>query len=51
MTALSIVWLFKDDQGYEDYAQSEEERDQLHLIYKEAGTNYSVTELIRGEDQ
>jgi hypothetical protein len=51
MTSLSIVWLFKDSEGYEDYAQSEEERDQLHAIYQQAGTSYSVTELIRGEDQ
>jgi len=47
---LSIIYHFKDDEGYEDYAQSEEERDQLHLIYKEAGTNYSVIELIKGEE-
>jgi hypothetical protein len=51
MTSLSIVWLFKDSEGYEDYAQSEEERDRLHEIYQQAGTSYSVTELIRGEDQ
>jgi hypothetical protein len=50
MTSPSIVWLFKDSEGYEDYAQSEEERDQLHAIYKEAGTNYSVIELTKGED-
>ena len=51
MTSLSIVWLFKDSEGYEDYAQSEEERDRLHEIYQQAGISYSVTELVRGEDQ
>jgi hypothetical protein len=50
MTSLSIVWLFKDDQGYEDYAQSEKERDELIMIYETAGSNYSITELIRGEE-
>lgn len=49
MTSPSIAWLFKDDQGYEDYAQSEKERDELVMIYKAAGSNYSITELI--EDQ
>jgi hypothetical protein len=50
MTSLSIVWLFKDDQGYEDYAQSEKERDELVMIYETGGSNYSITELIRGEE-
>jgi len=51
MTSLSIIYHFKDDKGYEDYALSEEERDQLHLIYKEAGTNYSMVQLIKGDEE
>jgi hypothetical protein len=50
MTSLSIVWLFKDDQGYEDYAQSEEERDELVMIYETAGSNYSIIELLGDEE-
>jgi hypothetical protein len=51
MTSVSIIYHFKDDQGYEDYALSEEERDQLHLIYKEAGANYSMVQLIKGDEE
>lgn len=50
MTSPSIVWLFKDDQGYEDYAQSETERDELVMIYKAAGSNYSIFELPGDEE-
>jgi agmatine/peptidylarginine deiminase len=50
MTSPSIVWLFKDDQGYEDYAQSEKERDELVMIYKTAGSNYSIIELPGDEE-
>lgn len=50
MTSPPIVWLFKDDQGYEDYAQSETERDELVMIYKTAGSNYSITELPGDEE-
>jgi agmatine/peptidylarginine deiminase len=50
MTSSSIVWLFKDDQGYEDYAQSEKERDELVMIYETAGSNYSIIELSGDEE-
>jgi hypothetical protein len=50
MTSPAIVWLFKDDQGYEDYAQSEEERDELVMIYETAGSNYSIIELLGDEE-
>jgi hypothetical protein len=46
----NIVWLFKDNEGYEDYAQSERERDELVSIYDKAGSLYSIIQLPEDDD-
>lgn len=41
----SIVWLFKDEEGFEDYAQSEEEREHLLAIYQASNTPFSIVTI------
>jgi hypothetical protein len=44
------VFYFASEDGYEDYALTIEERDQLKVMYEAAGTSFTIKELPGDED-
>ncbi len=44
------VFYFASEDGYEDYALTVEERDQLKVMYEAAGTSFTIKELPGDED-
>lgn len=47
---IRTVFHFASEDGYEDYALTIEERDQLKAIYQAAGTSFTIKELPSDED-
>lgn len=48
---ITTIWHFKDNEGFEDYALSEEERDEMQTLYQAAGAIYSMTTIVREEEE
>lgn len=44
------VFYFASEDGYEDYALTIEERDQLKTIYEAAGTSFIIKEMPSDEE-
>ena len=47
---IRTVFHFASEDGYEDYALTIAERDQLKAIYQAAGTSFTIKELPSDED-